>query len=124
MVMTDADQLREALRLAVAECDGLTQQLELEREASAQLRRECEERHDELRAEVERLRFVNDCRGDGMTYECNLTRPCVACRLRTVAERQREACAQEARFYVGLGWSGEHVAQQVRSVPLVTEGDK
>lgn len=169
MVMTDADQLREALRLVVAErdeaqaevarCHGdlrladavlmdtrrardealaelvsTTQQLELEREHSARLRRECEERHDELRVEVERLRFVNDCRGDGLTYECNLTHPCVACRLRTVAERQREACelhlrtkAEEISADGGdrqIAIALHRAADRVEDTPLVTEGDK
>lgn len=53
---------KEAVRRALesdearAELVSLTQQLELEREHSARLQREAEERHDELRAEVERLR--------------------------------------------------------------------
>lgn len=51
MILTDADQLREALWLAVRERDqaqaellSVAQQLELEREASAQLRAELGER--------------------------------------------------------------------------------
>ena len=41
--------------------------------------------------------------------------------VRGVAERQREACASEARFYAGLGWDGEKVEEKVRATPLVTE---
>ena len=83
-------------------------------ELELQLREVVRER-DEARAEVARLRFVEDCLGDGLTYECNLTRPCVACRLRTVAERQREACARH------MVLSQDYSAQACRLAPLVTE---
>lgn len=105
---------RDEARAALA---GAENSLTAEREHSARLSRECQERHDELRAEVERLRFLEDCRGDGLTYECNLTRPCVTCRLRTVAERQREACARQAGT-----WSTA-AGDAVRVTPLVTEGE-
>lgn len=62
MILTDADQLREALAIAVQECDEARQQLELEREASAKLReeygtalRETAERQREACAERMRL---------------------------------------------------------------------
>lgn len=84
--------------------------------------REVVRERDEARAEVARLRFVEDCLGDGLTYECNLTRPCVACRLRTVAERQREACAAQARSYAYLRVDADTMHEKVRATPLVTEG--
>lgn len=89
---------------------------------------------DEARAEVKRLRFFEDCRGNGLTYECNLTRPCVTCRLRTVAERQREACADVVRELLDEQecdcppeWPRcelHRAALRLRATPLVTEGDK
>jgi hypothetical protein len=75
-----------------------------------------EKERDEARAEVKRLRFFEDCRGNGLTYECNLTRPCVTCRLRTVAERQREACAAHMYRHAPSTY-----ADTVRATPLVTE---
>lgn len=122
MILTDADELRLALV-------GAEESLKAECKHSARLQREAEERHDELRrerdearAEVERLRFVEDCRGDGLTYECNLTRPCVTCRLRTVAGRQREACAEAVKRVWAVGDYNAEV-QAVRATPLVTEGE-
>ncbi len=53
MILTDADQLREALVMAIRERDSATQQLELEREASARLRAELGERMQET-AEAQR----------------------------------------------------------------------
>mgnify|MGYP006287343987 CR=1 FL=1 len=43
---------------------------------------------------------------------------------RAVAQQQREACADQARFYAGFGWDGERVQEKVLSTPLVTEDDK
>lgn len=78
---------------------------------------------DEARAEVKRLRFVEDCRSGGLTYECNLTRPCVACRLRTVAERQREADIDHCLVWLGHANVGVPLDQFMRETPLVTEGE-
>lgn len=52
MVMTDADQLREALRLAVAERDGARSEIRRTYNEMRDIMRE----RDEARAEVERLR--------------------------------------------------------------------
>lgn len=188
MLLTDADQLRKALAIAMRERDelhafskelesnvrrlarerdearaafaGAENSLTAEREHSARLQRECEERHDELRkyaeerndeanklqrllnmaaherdearAEVERLRDGAECHaarpGEG-TYECSFERKCPACRLRhaeaalrTVAERQREACSDEVYSCKNAQWLAE-VAKVVRATPLVTEGE-
>ena len=87
-----------------------------------QLRRE----RDEARAEVERLRKAKHTNGCRQQSAYNAECVCGADEaqrdlLRTVAERQREACASEARFYAGLGWDGERVEEKVRATPLVTE---
>lgn len=133
MLLTDADQLRKALAIAMRERDELHA---FSKELESNVRRLARERDEaraclafervtvaELRAEVERLRGVEDCRGDGLTYECNLTRPCVTCRLRTVAERQREACAKQFEGE-GASVSDRGNAKWVRATPLVTEVNK
>lgn len=92
MILTDADQLREALRVALEERDearvealGIAQQLELEREDSAQLRAEAGER------------------------------------MRETAEAQREACAAQARAYTYLRVDADTMLEEVRATPLVTD---
>lgn len=143
MILTDADELRAALRLALEE-------------------------RDEARAEVERLREGTECHvarpGEG-TYECRVERKCPACRLRhaeaeaeqlrsdlnvvdddltlaakrweaeamrahnlarTAAERQREACAEAVgglRVIFGDEWNGaiKRAKAVVRATPLVTD---
>lgn len=73
-------------------------------EAAANLRAE----NSGLRADVERLRAVLR----DISYD-----------KKSVAERQREACASEARFYAGFGWDGEKVEEKVRATPLVETED-
>lgn len=73
-----------------------------------------------LKQELEVVRYQHAALGR-LLSEARRQRDDAVGWLGDVAEMQREACAKEARFYIGLGWSGEHVAQQVRSVPLVTD---
>lgn len=44
--------------------------------------------------------------------------------INSLLEKQREACAGEARFYAGFGWDGEKVEEKVRATPLVTEANE
>ncbi len=94
MILTDADELRETLAIAVKE-------------------------RDEARAEVERLTEERDrvARELRLLDEHGNLRAAI----RAAAERQREACAKE--FCTGPErkrmW-----ASLVRATPLVTESDK
>lgn len=154
MLLTDADQLRKALAIALLERDearaafaGAENSLTAEREHSARLSRECQERHDELRAEVEKL-------GKALTLETRLSlstqRKLDEARAEVerlerlfqqthgvhhswvdarhkVAERQREACAKAVLMQWGAPEVGvpftdrEALAAGVRTTPLVTE---
>lgn len=122
----ERDLVRSAWEGAESELVSTSQQLKLEREHSARLSRECQERHDELRAEVERVRKeaadAVQAWKDANGYDDLLSSYSTAVNLlRTVAEKQREACAR-AMLY---GWPsiGPDAAATVRATPLVTEGE-
>jgi len=103
---------RDEARAAFA---GAENSLTAEREHSARLSRECQERHDELRAEVERLRGVVERL---QQHYAELVR--ISCL--SVAERQREACAKQFEGE-GASVSDRGNAKWVRATPLATEGE-
>lgn len=75
-----------------------------------------EKERDEALAEIDRLHDRIQHIGASHTLALSLSR-------KEVAERQREACASEARFYAGLGLDGEKVEEKVRATPLVETED-
>ena len=87
---------------------------EYQRELTAKLEVMRRER-DEARAEVERLRASVENLDALYISRTDALRECEAA-LRTVAEAQREACAE--RFYA------DAMADFILATPLVTEGDK
>lgn len=119
MILTDADELREALRVALEERDQARRQageftriLLREGDAEGACERQLAEafrERDEARAEVERLRA-------DLSY-AERERDRWMGQVRTVAERQREACAaymDRERWYT---------SRAALSAPLVTEGE-
>lgn len=112
---------------------------EYQRELTARLEQALRER-DELRAEVERLRTERStllC-GEGCSLagildgqdgvsRCAEHDKRLQIALRTVAEAQREACADYVRLWRldpkagAIAW---HSEDAVRATPLVTEGDE
>lgn len=98
MILTDADHLREALRLTVQE-------------------------RDEARAEVERLRADNSVKGDYWSFAAALQD--VAERQREACATHYEHRIR-TRTYLGMGPSEEQIRaiadEDIRAAPLVTEG--
>lgn len=119
-VVRERDEGYEDRRRARAECalvrsawEGAEAALVAECEHSERLRREAEERHDELRAEVESLRSC-------LTALQEASRAA----MRVVAAGQREACALHlCPELPHSACSDFHCeAGVVRDTPLVTEG--
>ena len=122
MILTDADELREALRVALRERD----------EARAEASRLDDEAiyqrglYESARAEVARLRADNA----DLLAHLDAAAFAVPQGLRTVAERQREACAGAAYTATSLhpepsprSQLREAVVGAVEATPLVTEGE-
>lgn len=109
---------RDLVRFAWA---GAEDSLVAEREHSERLTKE----RDEARAEVERLRGgkaeVSSAKLSAAFTEGTLAAgDAMRDHLRTVAERQREACAEAVKRFWGVGdYSAE--VQACRAAPLVTE---
>lgn len=97
MLLTDADQLREALAITLRERD----------EARAEVERLTEER-DRVARELRRIDEHGSLRAA----------------IRAAAERQREACAKVAYLYADLNYDSDTVEAKVQATPLVTEGDE
>lgn len=94
MLLTDADQLREALAIALRERD----------EARAEIERFRNAVREKERLELAALQELDEARAA----------------LRIVAERQREACAAAVDAHgIRSEWG-----TVVRATPLVTEGGK
>ena len=75
---------------------------------------------DEMEARQQEQDEFREMQGQFRDAEAEVTR--LKAQLATVAERQREAIAQD---FSGGDWmcSGEELAQHIRSTPLVTEGE-
>lgn len=114
LILTDADQLREALRVALQERDEA--RAEVERLLTAPRTFVTEAAYDEARAEAEDLRSRL-----AALQETN------AATMRVIAEAQREACAKAVLMQWGAPEVGvpftdrEALAAGVRTTPLVTE---
>lgn len=102
-------------KLAVAEFDVGNLRIEL----NLALKRELKAIHerDELRAEVERLSKLENSLPASLR-DAHVVVEKLRARLRTVAERQREACAYH------MIQEQDYSAQACRRAPLVTEGDE
>ena len=103
MILTDADQLREALRVALAERDQA--RAEVERLLTAPRTFVTEAVYDEALAEAEDLRS-----------RLGALQETTAATMRVIAEAQREACAERMRLAVDV--NAEHLC---RATPLVTD---
>ena len=118
MILTDADELREALRVALQERDQA--RAEVERLLTAPRTFVTEAAYDEALTEAEDLRSRL-----AALQETN------AATMRVIAEGQREACAGAAFIAMSLhpepsprSQFREAVVDAVEAAPLVTEGDK
>lgn len=116
MILTDADQLREALRVALEERDEARAEVERLRAVAMRLsHREDSLPHDLRDAwdELEKLRARGEeLLDEGLVFFYGHER------MADVAKRQREACAaymDRERWYT---------SRAALSAPLVTEGDK
>lgn len=118
MLLTDADQLREALAIALRERDEARAEVEREKASATRGWQTADELHltvRDLKAEVERLKADNSVTGNYWSF---------AAALRDVAERQREACAEKLhRTRLGARVKIGTAVQIVSETPLVTEGE-
>lgn len=138
MLLTDADQLREALAITLRERDEARAEVAMLKDECASISaefglpptirpsegeiRRMLDGWKEARAEVERLKADNSVMGEYWSF---------AAALRDVAERQREACAGAAYTVMSLhpepsprSQLREAVVGAVEATPLVTEVDK
>lgn len=121
MILTDADQLREALRVALAERDEARAEVERLRAIAMRLsHREGSLPHDLRDAwdELEKLRARGEeLLDEGLVFFYGHER------MADVAERQREACAERFRpSKEALVFYKRREAEEiVRSTPLVTD---
>jgi predicted negative regulator of RcsB-dependent stress response len=147
VILTDADELREALAIALKERDEARAEL-AKHQASKfhpdwSMLQTCREELEEAREEVETLRAAIDgepwgsavlkqqrdeaVKKLGITLEqlwaAEKQRDEARAALRTVAERQREAYAARVMEFLGVGGNSAEV-RAVHATPLVTENDK
>ena len=113
MILTDADQLREALRVALKERD----------EARAEVKRTYREMQDLMEAHKADAARLTEER-DRVARELRLLdeHGNLRAALSTVAERQREAYAARVMEFLGVGDNSAEV-RAVHATPLVTEGE-
>lgn len=144
MILTDADQLREALRVALAERDEARAEVAILKDECASISaefglpptirplegeiRRVLDGWKEARAEVERLRKYSEACEWALESEQEYTarlKADLALECREVAERQREACANYLhvwRYDPSKGARSWDECDAVRATPLVTEG--
>jgi len=109
VILTDADQLREALRVALKERD----------EARAEVKRTYREMQDLMEAHKADAARLTEER-DRVARELRLLdeHGNLRAAIRAAAERQREACAAHMYRHAPSTY-----ADTVRATPLVTEGE-